>query len=302
MLATGHRRRGLGALALVWIFGCEPTFDRPPTLIEAPAVLAVRSDPAEAAPGATVTLRASLAGQTGPIDDAAADWAFCTRARDVAENTPVAQDCLEETAAWIVPIAAGATGAVTATLPPDGCANFGSEPPPPPAGQDPIRPADPDATGGYYQPVRVTVRGPEPLVAFGRVRISCALPSAPADIVREFRERYVANRNPGLVDLRAVEERGREVRLRAEWGVADAETFVVHDRREAELDEAVESLRVSWFSTSGAFATDRTSADGSSPASENVLFLQGPGSVHVWAVVRDPRGGMDWRSLVVEVR
>lgn len=286
---------------MLCVMGCGPTFDRPPTLVDRPVVLAVQADPAEAAPGEVVTLRASVADGSGALDGVAIDWAFCTQPRSVAENTPVAQDCLAESAAWIASIATASTGPVSAALPIDGCANFGSEPPAPLPGEDPIRPADPDATGGYYQPVRVTVRGADPLVAFGRVRITCALPSAPADIVREFRERYLPNQNPGILDLGVVVSTPSEIRLRAEWAPEDAEAFVVHDRRESDLDDAVDSLRVSWFSTSGAFASDRTSPEGDDSGAENSFFPDDSGPVHVWAVLRDSRGGMDWRTLDLDL-
>ena len=287
--------------AMIGLLGCEPTFDRPPTLVDRLSILAVQAEPAEAAPGDVVTLRAAAADGTGPLDGVAIDWAFCTRPRSTAENTPVAQDCLEPSAEWIVPIAAAAIGAVDAQLPEDGCANFGSEPPPPPPGEDPIRPADPDATGGYYQPVRVTVTGPDPRVAFGRVRLLCALPSAPADVVREFRERYLPNRNPGILDLAAVQAFASEIRLRASWSPKDAEPFVVHDRRESELDEAIDSLRVSWFSNAGTFASDRTSPSDDPSLAENIFFPPASGAVHVWAVLRDSRGGMDWQTLELDL-
>jgi len=278
--------------------GCEPTFDRPSTLIDRPSILAVQAEPAEAAPGDFVMLRAAAAGGDGPMDRAL-HWSFCTMPRPIAENTPVAQDCLEASAPWIVPIAEAATGPVSAQLPADACANFGPEPPPPPPGEDPLRPADPDSTGGYYQPVRVVSEVPE-LIAFGRIRLLCALPSAPADVVREFRERYQPNDNPGIGDLVVVDASASEVRLRVTWPAEDAEPFVVHDPRESVLRDVTESLRVSWFSTAGTFASDRTSPAGGEPSADNTFFPpNSPQGIHVWAVLRDSRGGMDWRSFEV---
>ena len=97
-----------------------------------------------------------------------------------------------------------------------------------------------------------------------------------------------------------IESSASEIRLSAAWAPGDAEPFVVHDRRESDLDEAIDSLRVSWFSTSGAFASDRTSPAGSEPEAENTFFPAAPGPVHIWAVLRDNRGGMDWRSLALD--
>ena len=45
-------------LATAWA-GCEPTFDRVPTLVDRTAILAVQAEPAEAAPGDIVALRAA---------------------------------------------------------------------------------------------------------------------------------------------------------------------------------------------------------------------------------------------------
>lgn len=284
-----------GVLALA---ACGPRFDEDPARITGPAVLAVRSDPPEVAPGEAVTLRALVVDASGPADGATVAWAFCRRPRDPATDAAVSPDCLEAAAPWIAPIAtAAAARAVTATVPPDACALFGSQPPPPPPGEPPRRPADPDPTGGWYQPVRVATGG---VVAFGRIRLRCPLAAAPVDVSRAFEERSVPNRNPTLESpppARAPDP-GETLDLRAAWDPGDAEPYVVYDPERVALARRVEEPRAWWFATGGTFARHRTAADARGPFTENAWTAPDrPGPVHIWVVLRDGRGGVDWWTL-----
>ena len=286
---------------------CQPRFDRAPSRVDGPRVLAVRAEPPEAAPGASVTLAPLLVDAAGPLDAATVDWAFCLANRPAADDNTVSARCLPPDSPDLRPIAPGpAPPAATAVLPAEGCQVFGSEPPPPPPGEPPLRPVDPDPSGGYYQPVRLAVAGGE-AVAFAQVRLRCALPAAPAPVAQEFRARYVPNRNPHLAELglaggaTTVAPGGREV-LQAAWAPEAAEPFVAFDLASSALVDRVEALRVSWFSTAGTFDADRSAPQGEARAQVGWRAPDAPGPVHLWAVLRDDRGGMGWRHLVVEVR
>jgi hypothetical protein len=280
--------------------GCQPPFDRRPSQVEGPRVLAVRSEPAEAPPGGTVSLSALVVDPFGERS-VAARWAFCMKRPLLADNNTVAPECAQEESEWIRPVPEVQELATAAILPADGCQAFGSETPPPPPGQPPLRPMDPDPTGGYYQPVRVVT----PIAtAFGRVRLQCALAQVNADVVRAFRERYTPNQHPLIEALEAgaaVVGAGAQVPLRASIGPEQAERYVAYDVASQSLVERQETLRVSWFATAGALALDVGTPD---PEGADNVWTAGsqPGVARLWAVLRDDRGGVFWRSVAIEVR
>ena len=204
------RSLALCALALA---ACQQPFDRRPSQVDGQRILAVRAEPAEAPVGTAVTVSALLVAPEGE-QAAAPSAAFCLLNRPAADDNTVADQCLEAGASALRSLSAALTG----PLPLEGCQRFGSEPPPPAPGEPAVRPQDPDATGGYYQPVRVEWPGGGPL-AFGQVRLSCALASAPAAVVQEFRARYRANQNPRLLHLAvpATLGPGERIDLTAAW-------------------------------------------------------------------------------------
>ena len=263
-------------LIIPLLLGCQPApGERRPSFIDGPRLLAFRSEPAEARPGATLTLDTLRVDALGPPR-----FAFCVKGRSAAEYNAVDDACLGE-GPFIIPIAA------TATLPMEGCALFGSEPRPPLPGEPPIRPADPDETGGYYQPVRVAGSLIE---GFGAVRLSCQLPAVPAAIAQAYRERYRPNGNPTGLTLERTEGQ-----LIARWDPASRERFVRFDVATGQLEERDERLRISWFSTGSPLPTDVTEPLQGSEAS--IEFpLQGQ-LTRVWAVLRDDRGGATWAAL-----
>jgi len=63
-------------------------------------------------------------------------------------------------------------------------------------------------------------------------------------------------------------------------------------------------MRVSWFATDGSFDQDRTGRDETdmTTATDNDWVAPTtPGVVHLWLVLRDSRGGIDWRALDLTV-
>jgi hypothetical protein len=280
-------------LAAALAGGCRPEFDDRPGLVEAPRLLAVVAEPAEARPGEALTLRPFVAAPGGaPSRDLA--WSFCQSPKPPAEDNVVDLACLLEPGtplAWDGALARG-------PLPADACARFGPDPPPGDA-----RPRDPDPTGGFFQPVIVR--------AFGEVwahpqRISCALPWAPADVARAFAERYRPNRNPAPPALEA-EADGRafvlgalprhagRITLRARWSSEDAETYLSWDPALRDLRERRESMRLSWFVSGGRLDAAATGRDEGDLSTESLNAWQPPeasGSQIVWLVLRDARGGV----------
>lgn len=303
----------IGCLAIV---ACQSPHTDSPAVISELRVLAIQANPPEGPPGADVRFQALVVNHQGTVSETSIEWTLCTHPRDVAENTSVAPECLGKIGDYLLPVETLPSSLpASTTIPLNACALFGSEPAPAVPGEPPNRPADPDATGGYYAPIRASLlaSGDTTMAqglssgAIGVVRVRCALPAAPVDIARDYAARYSNNQNPQLVDLRIIDAQGLEqssyspgdeLDLEGIWHQESAENFVIYDPLTPELIEATEALTVSWFATGGTFAIDRTRAtSGTTRVRVQWSPPEEPRTVHFWAVLRDNRGGMSWRQL-----
>ena len=314
---------------LAMLAGCRPEFDERSSEVSAFRILAVRSEPAEVEPGKPVHYRALVAGPNGTSTNAAIDWGYCTLPKPLKELNDVSTLCFRAGADWIVPLGIG--GEIDGETPKNGCRQFGSDVPEPKEGEPAGRPADPDGTGGYYQPLRLILHyGSGYLLTLGETRLVCGLPGATREVLTDFAKRYRANVNPELdavVALRPdpqplVEEgavgdpfvvhAGETLTLRASWSACTgddactgAESFVYYDLLSRSLLPRRESLRVSWFATAGSFRDDRTGRaedDVATTADDTWTAPSAPGPVTMWVVLRDSRGGTAWRSFTLSVR
>ena len=295
---------------------CVPEVGPPQSLLVAPRVLAVRAEPAEVAPGesARLTLYAAEPGTRLSANSAAAlgnsQWALCLAPKPPVDNNFVSERCLHDDSA-VSALAARGTQ-VEVTVPPDACALFGPQTPPQPAGQPPARPREPDATGGYYQPVRVRV--PElGLTTLAGVRIRCGLPYATPELAAAYRMQYVPNRNPEILDLAASSgdsplplqrlPAGATITLRLAPQPGSAEPFVTFSPVSQTLSTQQEALRVSWFADNGSFNLATTRSDSSIGAITNdwtTPAVSGP--VLLFALLRDSRGGVAVLQQLVQVQ
>lgn len=218
----------IAAGSLVVMGGCVPELAADLSRVDEARVLAVRAEPAEAAPGTMVALTALVADADGTLEEAALDWALCTARRPLAELGPVARACLVGEAGEDGPLRSLGTGvSVTAGLPGDVCRLFGPEPPAASDGQPAGRPVDPDPSGGYYQPIRV--QGADDELTLVQLRIACGLAGATQQQSAEYRRRYQANLAPRVVEL----------------GRADGPALAEDEALVVDAGEAVE-LRVKW--------------------------------------------------------
>lgn len=290
-------------LVLVAITGCRPSFDDRESLVTGPRILAVRAEPPEALPGESVSYRALIVTPEGVAEGATVRWAFCAAPKPLTENNSVTAECLGDA---VRPIE-GTSESVMATTPTDACQLFGPDTPP-----GDLRPRDPDETGGFYQPVRLQALGE---TAFTLERIRCNLPNAPLDVAVELGERYVPNRNPTLLPLRAFVDNeevaldalpaGRNVRFEIGWTADDVEAFVAFDPVKQGLVNRREGMRVFWYATGGAFANDvtgRAEEDAETTASNVWTAPAESRAVTLWVVLRDSRGGMDFATNAIELR
>ena len=274
------------ALLGAFLGGCAADEGPSPSRIDGPRVLAIQASPPEATPGDAVALQVTVAGLSEPPP---IEWAWCATPKPPTENTVVDPACLGSGVAAIA-----ATGpAINALIPADACRLFGPISPGPG-----LRPRDADVTGGYYQPVRVTVGA---VVAVGLVRLRCGLNQAPLRATQRYAAEYVDNANPVILALDAPDSvgPGEVVALRLE---ADApEPYVRFDPAARALVDDAEVLTVAWFSTAGALTADGAAlVDGRANVGWRAPTTPGP--VTLFAVLRDSRGGAAVQRLTIEVR
>jgi len=221
------------ALCLVvgCLCSCVPNEADDDALITQVRVLAIRAEPAEAAPRDKVTLSALYVGPGGSLEDAPIDWAFCLQRKSLAELGPVARQCLAQESALLQTLGEGLHA--SASVPQDACRLFGPDRPPP-QNDEPIgRPVDPDPFGGFYQPVRVFDADTSRYTLFEE-RISCTLAGVTQAEFASWNRRYRRNQNPSIGALTDLDSgqtlaadsakqppfgvsTGQKLRLRASW-------------------------------------------------------------------------------------
>jgi hypothetical protein len=290
------------------VAGCKPNFGTPTSLVNDERILAVRATPPELAPGNAAAFDALVVSPSGTEAMPNLDWALCTTPKPLDENNIVSSACLGS-GNGVVDVGTGAT--VMATIPPSACALFGPDPPPQMVGMPPLRPRDPDITGGFYQPLRLSEGS---VTGFALERITCELTNAGADIAAQFAMTYVANTNPTLDPMTATVggsavtldalPAGKAVDFAVDWPAASVESYPVFDESAGMLVTHRESMRVSWFASDGAFTHDVTGRDETDPATstDNVWTAPTtPGPVHMWLVLRDSRGGIDYAAYELTV-
>jgi hypothetical protein len=200
-------------LVLALASACVPDLDTDESLVSTARVLAIRAEPAEARPGAAVRYSALLADGQGTLRDGLLAWFYCLAQKPLAELGPVARTCLSAGSDQLQEI--GGAPSISASLPKDACALFGPNVPQPEPGEQPSRPVDPDATGGYKQPIMLglSVGDGESLNLFEQ-RLTCDLPGVSAEISAAYRLRYHANENPSLDKVVVTRASGEQLSLR----------------------------------------------------------------------------------------
>jgi len=310
------RARCVVVLLVVASAQCVPTLSGGDSLITGTRMLAIKAEPAEAAPGVKVTFTALVAAPGGTVNGAPIAWDFCTAPKPITEDNAVSNACLGSGAlvagsdAGPTIVAAGAGPSTAANTPAKGCTLFG-----PDTGSTGFRPRDPDSTGGFYQPLRAELSGAPD--AFALVRIKCDLPNASADVAAAFIKAYKLNQNPKLQPLTAKVNgaavalgaipAGARVTLEASWPAASAEKFAYYDQASQSVTTQREAMQVAWYASDGSFDTESTGRASDDMATTSDDNWQAPSdgrkTTHVWIVLRDSRGGVDFGSYdLVTVR
>jgi hypothetical protein len=272
----------LPILALAAACASEP--GSPEWLVDRPRLLAVEASPPESKPGDQVGFRVLAVGPEGELDRSTATWSLCDSPLPLTESGAVASACLGKLAL----LAQG--GAASIATSPDACSRFG------PVGAPEVQRArEPDATGGYYQPIRVQLGDS---LAFALQRLRCPLAQASFQVSQEFERRYQSNQNPGITSFSASAPlasipAGALIDLSVAWDESSIEIFPVLDAASLQLSDQREAMSVSWFATGGELASARTGA-AFTMATNRWRAPAEPGTVYLWAILRDSRGGLSW--------
>jgi hypothetical protein len=238
----------LGVFALC--AGCS-SFD-PASYLNGLRVIAIKAEPPNVPAGGSTTLTVLIPAYSGDVD---LKWALCMRAGIAALGQSVNPDCIDnETADWLVPIGSGPT--VGVTMPLVGPAELGP----------------PDATGGYYLPIRLRARSNDKTVtAIYRLRLAL-----PGDSL---------NHNPVI---QAIEGEPPTLRVSA--------TPDSYEHYPRDGVDTIETLRFFWYATAGEFAEEVT-GDPALP-DQTLEFDRHPpapgAAVELYVVAHDPRGGTEW--------
>jgi hypothetical protein len=345
----------LGALcAPLAVVACQPKFSDRFSEVTGPRVLALRSDPAEALPRGNVDYSVLIADGSGTVLHPNVTFAFCNQPKPVNEISDVSSACFGS-GDQVVEFGTGT--ALTGAIPAQACSQFGPNVPLTKPGEPPGRPTDPDATGGYYQPLIMHVFADDTQVdALGETRIKCGIASGTVQQLQEYSQKTKPNQNPALTsvtvptlgDAPLSEDDGMtpplsvplgsKQTLRAAWpscplepvcgdgicspgedetscmedcatmpvGCAGPEPYAYFDPGTFTLTERHEAMRVSWFATAGTFESDHTGqpeANYMNTTSDSAWTAPSePGPVFIWVVLRDDRGGVDWKSFRIDVQ
>jgi hypothetical protein len=297
--------------------GCKPVVGQAPSLITDYALLAIIGEPPEAKPGDEVTYAYLLASPSGTVDESTAGWDVCLTPKPPAENNSVASACNPPTP--------GTTPGLTfdATMPTNACQLFGPIAPPVEAGKPAIRPRDPDATGGYYLPVRVKFSdlATGDVAGFAFERITCNPANANGATIQQYLAQYQTNKDPGIASTDLIASSGARTTLdtatqpvpvspgetvdfEAAFSAGSAETFPIIAPGGDRLDSLTESLHMSWFATAGSFVHDRTGVASTETATSTSNTWKAPNEpavVYLWLVLRDSRGGTAFKSYTLNV-
>jgi len=305
--------------------GCVPELDDDLSHVASARVLAIVAEPPEAGEGDTVRLGALVAGGAAEAGQPPL-FAFCHARKPLSELGPIDPACLVEGSPALEPLGRG--GSVAAAIDRSACSVFGPRRPSAEAGQPAGRAADPDSTGGYYQPVLATLPGQTSVL--GGVRLDCGLPGADREQVIEYNQSHRPNTNPRLERIEISREGGYQtiepgvpfrvgagelLELRAVWaacegdtgqggesGCGGAEPYVLFDPETGALVERSEALSASWYATGGDLEEPRTGPDGAAPSALNAWLAPATaGPVELWVVLRDGRGGVGYAARRFDV-
>lgn len=320
--------------------GCMPEFTTEDTLVNSPRILAVRSEPAEARPGTAVRLHALVAGTTDAptwelcrerprLDESGPVAAACFS--EEGNRVPLGDGFVVD-ATWPVD-ACRVFGPTPPSPAPGESSGRGIDPDVTGGFSVPLVLDLPDAAATLAEP-RLTcapVGASQPvIVEYNRRRRANENPLI-ASLVAHVGESEI-DASEATPESPVTVPSGAEIRFELTWpqcptepvcgdGICDvdegvdtcesdcrtpkgcggAERYVLIDPATRRVVVAEESLRISWFSTAGHFERAREKSEEGAEGARNVWTAPESGEHTVWVVLRDDRGGVDWRAIAVSI-
>jgi hypothetical protein len=271
-------RRLLLGLGLATLWGCGENFDDNSARVRVLRLLGVQGEPAEAGPGASVAMTAVAVDPSGSA--ITIRWAACTEPPIPGTGIPNPACISSDSAPYLIPLGEGLS--ITAQVPEVDPAVLGA----------------PDPTGGLYLPIRLRLNtASESLDGIYRLRYAQGAPPNQnprfADVSRITQAADGSAVATPLVEGQPLAVReGESLTLRAAFIPNSAETYQAPGVGGVPRT-AKETLNVTWFSTAGRYRTDST-GDGVETALrlDRDLPPRG-GTIDLWLIGRDERGGLD---------
>ena len=268
--------RVLAALASA----CTRSFT-PASYVHGLRVLAVKAEPPEVAPGQSTTLTALAVDTTGaPVE---VSWVACTEPALTGKGS-INPDCFAAGAApFLVPLGAGLS--LTATVPNVTPSDFGP----------------PDASGGLYLPIVLHATSASGALdaAYG-LRLAQGTPPNQNPLLADVVEVLASGASVPIDEATPLEvHAGEELTLQARFAPGSDETYAGAPGQPAALTEV---LSVAWFASGGSLSEAVTGLDKPDTVWRADEDLPAPGgTIDLWIVGRDERGGTDWlhRTLVL---
>lgn len=303
----------LWCVALAFTYGCVPAIEDDPSLALEGQILGVRFQPAEVKPEGETRATALIVSEE---EDRTADVAFsmCVARKPLSELGPVHPACLSEEKGNDALQALGKGSRVKLAVPKNACNLFGPQRPVAEPGQPPGRPVDPDASGGFYQPVIARLDD----AVLGSLRLNCGVPGGTQAQVAQYNQEHEDNQNPTVkkVEIRVPGgqwevislddqaplrvSRNQIIRVRSEWD--ELERYLYLDPESREFVKKTETLIASFYSSIGGFDEHRVQLDDKGRVTSEFESGSERGEIQVWIVVRDDRGGLGWESFKLDVR
>ena len=272
-------------LSVFFFVACVDDIQDQSFLVTNERILAIRGIPAEVRPGENAQYEAFVAPQNeSPIN---VIFSYCTEARRAEERQGISEPCLGGDSLQTIQ--------ADTTMLSNACALFGPNTPPNENPlEPPLRPSDPDPSGGYFVPIRAAS---DSTLSFGQHRIRCDLAGATRALFEEFNERYISNNHPVIEGITAPEliEPFSSYELTLELNEASFEDYVIYNPEESLIFETKETIRVSWYVNKGELlAPQNMVSSNTNRVTTEWRALTDATNVKGWAVIQDDRGGLDF--------
>lgn len=272
-------------------------------------VLALKSEPAEVGNGEQATISSLVIDEQLGMMDAGSvtyDWALCTKRPSV--GVEIDPDCYDDDmASFLTPLPSLPNGQTQFTMPADlGIMSFNL----------------PDASGGFYVPVRLRVSsGGHQVTGFINVRWKSGL-QTPNNNPTLTGIDYVVTGADGqlpdmgqMVDLEPLPDGmlldvpdGGKIRMRALDAPGSAETYTTFEGNPTSgmTKQVTEQIRFLWYTSAGSLSPDVTGEMQPDTRLDTTKYVDSLatdfGVIDVWLVAVEERGGTDFLHRQLRLR